>query len=238
MAFGPSLSPSQRFRLALLHPSSSLAHLQRLAQKLPDLRNTDPSSRQTSLALAVAANRYDVASWLVDEGHEEGEISRVSPCNGSLRCDEDGLGAWELTGYCRTRSERLAFTSRPRTAMPTCCSCTSRSTREDLAFDLPLGFRNADPGPRCRFVLDWVNSRGATPLHIAAMKGEVECAQVRCGIPDDAVIWASGGEGVLTVAPPLQVLIEAGAELDAPDLQGNTPIHYASSWGHIVVRLW
>ena len=43
--------------------------------------------------------------------------------------------------------------------------------------------------------------------------------------------------GVLTVAPPLQVLIEAGAELDAPDLQGNTPIHYASSWGHIVVRL-
>lgn len=53
---------------------------------------------------------------------------------------------------------------------------------------------------RLRFVLDWVNSRGATPLHIAAMKGEVECAQL---------------------------LVDYGADINAPDLLGNTPLHWA-----------
>lgn len=28
-------------------------------------------------------------------------------------------------------------------------------------------------------MLDWVNSRGMTPLHAAALKGQVEAAQVR-----------------------------------------------------------
>ncbi|KAK4701685.1 hypothetical protein P7C70_g4543, partial [Phenoliferia sp. Uapishka_3] len=161
----PTHSPSTRFRLALLAPTSSLSHLQRLASKLPDIRNTDPQTRQTSLALAIGANRYDVAQWLIEEGHEEGEISR------------DTLGE-------------------------TCLHIAAARGFPDL-LELYLS--------QYSFVLDWVNSRGATPLHTAAMKGEIECATV---------------------------LIENGAELDVPDLQGNTPIHYASSWGHLpVVKL-
>ncbi|KAM0752446.1 ankyrin [Meredithblackwellia eburnea MCA 4105] len=144
-------------------PRPSLQHMQRLIQKLTDIRNTDPSTRQTSLALAVMAEDYPLAHWLIDMGHEEGEISR------------DTLGE-------------------------TCLHIASAKGNVDI---LTLYLSNYT------FVLDWVNARGATPLHIAAMKGEVECARI---------------------------LIEAGADLDAPDLQGNTPIHYASSWGHLPVR--
>ncbi|KAK4048870.1 Target of rapamycin complex 2 subunit avo2 [Microbotryomycetes sp. JL221] len=58
------------------------------------------------------------------------------------------------------------------------------------------------------FVLDWTNSRGATALHVAAMQGQLEAAQL---------------------------LIDSGADIDAPDLQGNTPLHYATSWGTLPV---
>lgn len=62
-----------------------------------------------------------------------------------------------------------------------------------------------------RFVLDWVNSWGATALHVAAQFGEFDVAQL---------------------------LIDFGADVDAPDLEGNSPLHYASSWGNLtVVRL-
>lgn len=74
-------TPATRFRQALT-TDKPLAHLERLAQKLEDasgdLRNTDPSTRQTSLALAAQAGRRRVCEWLIfDEAHEEVEISRV-----------------------------------------------------------------------------------------------------------------------------------------------------------------
>ncbi|BGP25881.1 ankyrin repeat protein [Rhodotorula toruloides] len=58
---------------------------------------------------------------------------------------------------------------------------------------------------RYAFVLDWVNSRGMTPLHAAALKGQAEAAQM---------------------------LLDYGADINAPDLNGNTPLHYACAWGH------
>ncbi|BGP01436.1 Target of rapamycin complex 2 subunit avo2 [Rhodotorula toruloides] len=61
---------------------------------------------------------------------------------------------------------------------------------------------------RFAFVLDWVNSRGMTPLHAAALKGQVETAQM---------------------------LLDYGADINAPDLNGNTPLHYACAWGHLPV---
>lgn len=62
---------------------------------------------------------------------------------------------------------------------------------------------------RFPFAVDFANSRGQTPLHVAAMKGEFEAAQM---------------------------LIDYGSDCDAPDLQGNSPLHYASSWGRVNVR--
>lgn len=73
------ISPAQRFRQAILAPTSSLNHLQRLGNKLESIRNVDPSTRQTSLHLAGIAGRTDIAEWLIiDEGIDEEEISRVS----------------------------------------------------------------------------------------------------------------------------------------------------------------
>ncbi|KDE06163.1 hypothetical protein MVLG_03445 [Microbotryum lychnidis-dioicae p1A1 Lamole] len=72
-----SLSASQRLRQALVDPKSTITHLERLANKVEDVRNINPSTRQTSLALAARAGRLDVCDWLLfDEGHEEIEISR------------------------------------------------------------------------------------------------------------------------------------------------------------------
>ncbi|GAA5860995.1 hypothetical protein JCM3774_003221 [Rhodotorula dairenensis] len=64
---------------------------------------------------------------------------------------------------------------------------------------------------RYPFVIEWVNSRGMSPLHVAAKEGQLELAQM---------------------------LLDAGADIDAPDLEGNTPLHYASAWGKVpVLRL-
>lgn len=50
-----------------------------------------------------------------------------------------------------------------------------------------------------RFVIDWVNSRGATPLHVAAMRGELVIATVseevdkRSHVP--ALTWTAADAG-------------------------------------------
>jgi hypothetical protein len=81
------ITPAQKFRAALAAPRSSIALLERLYDKvhatqlnadpLDSLRNTDPSTRQTSLHIAANAGRVDVVEWLLEQGVER-EISRVS----------------------------------------------------------------------------------------------------------------------------------------------------------------
>lgn len=79
-------SPSARFRTALAtatSPSPSLSHLQRLADRLPSTSDGRPGLRNpdqagvTSLHLAANRGRADVFGWLLDEGIEEEEVSRV-----------------------------------------------------------------------------------------------------------------------------------------------------------------
>ncbi|KAG6903507.1 hypothetical protein C0995_005530 [Termitomyces sp. Mi166 len=55
-------------------------------------------------------------------------------------------------------------------------------------------------------VLDWANAQGRTALHIAAIKGNEELVRMFCDL---------------------------GADVDLPDNKGDTPLHYASAWGHI-----
>lgn len=71
---------AQRFRAAVASSKTKPHQLERLAAKLEndDVRNPDPRG-VTSLALAAAAGALETCEWLIfDEGHEEGEISRVS----------------------------------------------------------------------------------------------------------------------------------------------------------------
>ncbi|GAA5858626.1 hypothetical protein JCM1840_006488 [Sporobolomyces johnsonii] len=177
MAF---LTPSQKFRAALSSPTASLSHLDRVSYKLQSsqpnvdyitsLRNTDPSTRQTSVHIAANAGRVDVVEWLIDEGHEDAEISR----------DVAGETVLHIAA--------------------------AKGHVEILGLYLS----------RYRFVVDWVNSRGMTPLHTVAMRGQLEAAQ------DEHE----------------QILLDHGADLNAPDLNGNSPLHYALSWGKLpVVKL-
>ncbi|KIJ56703.1 hypothetical protein M422DRAFT_149726 [Sphaerobolus stellatus SS14] len=61
---------------------------------------------------------------------------------------------------------------------------------------------------RYPFVLDWSNAQGKTALHMAALKGNEDFVGMLC---------------------------DFSADVDLADLLGNTPLHYASSWGHLLV---
>ncbi|PCH41128.1 ankyrin [Wolfiporia cocos MD-104 SS10] len=56
--------------------------------------------------------------------------------------------------------------------------------------------------------LDWANVEGKTALHVAALRGNEELVRMLCDL---------------------------GADFDLTDNEGNTPLHYASAWGHIPV---
>lgn len=67
--FNPEFRDSLKFR--------SLAHIQRLATQLDDIRNLDPSTRSSSLHEATKNGRTQVFSWLLlEQQHEHTEISQ------------------------------------------------------------------------------------------------------------------------------------------------------------------
>lgn len=85
----PFVDPARKLRSALATCSAtqpSLDYFIRLAFRLPtedenghrDYRNTDPQTRQTSLHLAALKGRTDFFEWLLEEGIDEAEVSRVS----------------------------------------------------------------------------------------------------------------------------------------------------------------
>ena len=55
-------------------------------------------------------------------------------------------------------------------------------------------------------MIDWSNGGGKTALHVAAQAGN---------------------------AAFINLLCDLGADTDALDVEGNTPLHYASAWGYI-----
>ncbi|SCZ87555.1 BZ3500_MvSof-1268-A1-R1_Chr2-2g05021 [Microbotryum saponariae] len=219
-----SLSASQRLRQALVDPKSTITHLERLANKVEDVRNINPSTRQTSLALAARAGRLDVCDWLLfDEGHEEIEISRVS---------SQVVPSWVCL-----------FTLWSHRTTLTLCPSTDEvvSATQDAAGETILHIAAASGFvdllnlylSQYPFVLDWVDARGATPLHIAAMKDQLEAVQVSTG-PARAAL-PSIHESSFGNWRCSQILIHAGSEIDVRDMFGNTALHYAASWGSLPV---
>ena len=56
------------------------------------------------------------------------------------------------------------------------------------------------------FLLDWSNGSGKTALHLAALAGNTAFINLLCN---------------------------AGADVNMTDLEGNTPLHFAAAWGHV-----
>jgi len=86
-----------------------------------------------------------------------------------------------------------------------------------------------------------VDERGSTPLHLAADAGSTEALilliergaglEARDADGDTPLHWAAYAGRADVVA----VLIESGAEIDAADTQRKTPLHYAAMRGHLEV---
>ncbi|SCV70537.1 BQ2448_1931 [Microbotryum intermedium] len=217
-----SLSASQRFRQALVDRKSTITHLERLANKVEDVRNINPSTRQTSLALAARAGRLDVCDWLLfDESHEEVEISRVS-----IRY---------LPGCARLRYEWMALTLGLDDVVSVAQDAAGETILHIAAAsgftDLLNLYLSEYP-----FVLDWVDARGATPLHIAAMKGQLETVQILIHAGSEIDVRDMFGNTALHYAaswgslPVIKLLIELDCDYNATNGEGFTPYEYAYSF--------
>lgn len=176
-------APAVRFREAI--PTASLAHLRRLAARVGDIRNADSSSRKTSIVEAAEAGRLVSQGWV-----HHGRVYVLNRAAGRRRLAHRGgtRGARDQSGQSRGLLARTQLILGARTLLEIHCymqrlhwgtwgssSCTSRAIRR-----LPPHYLARRPHPhQHRFVVDWVNVHGATPLHVAAMKGEVETVQVR-----------------------------------------------------------
>lgn len=58
---------------------NNLLVVRRVLARIPDMRNPDPGpSRYTSLALAALCVHEEVFSYLLDSGHDDEDLSRVS----------------------------------------------------------------------------------------------------------------------------------------------------------------
>lgn len=53
--------------------------MRRILSRIPDIRNPDPGpSRYTSLAWAVLCVHEEIFNYLLDSGHDDEDLSRVS----------------------------------------------------------------------------------------------------------------------------------------------------------------
>ncbi|KZP32938.1 ankyrin [Athelia psychrophila] len=171
--------PTARLRRAV--KENNLFLVKRLIQRT-DLRNPDPGPRRlTSLAWAAELGHEETFEFLLTEKHDDEELSRDSENNTILML--------------------IADLTVPTTSTP-------YMTRPDIDL-VGAGLRMSRMyWDRYPWILDWSNMHGKTALHMAALKGNEELAEMLCDL---------------------------GADANLSDNKGNTPLHYASSWGHIAV---
>ncbi|GAA94607.1 uncharacterized protein L969DRAFT_94606 [Mixia osmundae IAM 14324] len=65
------------------------------------------------------------------------------------------------------------------------------------------------------------DEKSETILHAAVQRGSYDCLDLCCSRYPDAINWGN-------------LLVQRGAEVDLPDLSGNTPLHLASGWGNVL----
>jgi ankyrin repeat protein len=191
-----------------LMPDNNVPLLARLQDKY-DLRNSD-SNRLTSLSWAAIEGCLEVFEWLLlDYGHDDQELSRVGRQSSSVRRisrspqDVDNNTILHLLASVPSPPSQSPHTRLQSSSAWFPPRPSQRSIVEQLAISLRMTHLYCTLFP---FLLDWSNAGGKSALHVAAQAGNTGFINLLC---------------------------DFGADLDLTDLQGNTPLHYASAWGHV-----
>ena len=143
--------------------------MKRLVQRT-DIRNPDPGSRRyTSLAWAAVLGHEETFEFLLNEGHDDEELSKVrflgsrpsSPLSTFIQ-DVENNTILILLAELRPGSTNPYY---------------STSGHPDLlgaALRMSQLYYNRYP-----FHLEWSNTQGKSALHVAALKGNEELVRVR-----------------------------------------------------------
>jgi uncharacterized protein len=138
--------------------------------KRTEMRNPDPNTkRYTSLAWAAVCGHKETFEYLLSQGHDDDELSKVCP----------------FFPYCTDHHRSVPQDSDDNTililladAQPPATANSFRSGSNDY-YSIDAIFRMArsyyDKYPDIR---DWANSQGKTALHVAAIKGNEELVRV------------------------------------------------------------
>lgn len=144
--------------------------MKRLIQRT-DLRNPDPGpSRYTSLAWAAVCGHEETFEYLLQMGHDDEELSKVSPV---VFCSEWRLNTTPQDAENNTilillagvRGGSLSSMGRPSSDDTELQGAAMRMAR--LYWE------------RFPFITDWANQQGKTPLHVASLRGSEDFVRVR-----------------------------------------------------------
>jgi hypothetical protein len=153
---------------AQIHIENNLFLVKRLIQRI-DMRNPDPGpKRYTSLAWAVVEGNEDMFEFLLNEGHDDEELSRVQPSR--------SLSRMALTSTFRQDAENSTILILLADMKPPLTTLYAPSDPDFMGAALRMARLYYDRYP---FILDWSDSSGKTALHVAALKGNEELSRVR-----------------------------------------------------------
>jgi ankyrin repeat protein len=214
-----------------LHWLAESGQASRLAEALragapPDGRDEDG---RTPLHVAVRRRRLDAARVLADGGADLAAAEDAMPRYQALHlaclpADGETAGDATLLELLLSRgAEPAARDGRGVTPLHLAVPwCDARLVRLFLERGAPA---------------DSPDDGGATPLHVACGRGAPALADVLLG--DDArlaapppAVRADTALGRLEDEEVLEALLDGGARADAPDRQGQTPLHVAAMCGH------
>lgn len=182
--------------------------MKRLIKRI-DMRNPDPNTkRYTSLAWAAIQGCEETFEFLLNEGHDEEELSKDSENNTILTLLADFKPSASIP-YRSTQND--------------CYSSGATLRMAKLYYD------------RYPYIRDWANSQGKTALHTASMRGNEEIVRMLCDLDADYDLPDNQGNTPLHYAsawghiPIVQLLIERGCQYSARNNEGFTASDYAYS---------
>ena len=213
---GEWFSFSPEISCTILMVDNNVALLDRL-QHTYELRNAD-KARMTSLSWSAVEGNLEVFEWLLmDYGHDDQELSRVSlmglsniwaephyewqerPRNGADEQDNENNSILHI--LASLPSPPSSFARHP--LLPPVIDTRPLEEIHTIALRMAELYIYLFP-----FLNNWCNSAGKSPLHIASQLGHI---------------------------PMVNFLIDHGADSDLTDAQGNSALHYASAYGHLEV---